>query len=180
MNIFLLKRSLLSLFITPALFISFSAQSIEFDFKVTIDKQTCKLSVSGTSNNEVDFGSIQSNKIKNNLIEPIPIKVLLSDCKTNDFFDTYVTMKAKSTLNTITFNDDLNKSFGIRVSSKNNVAQSNTNTDFFKSEDTVWNNISIDKLEKTLYTYVKCKDPTVCDPESGEFSATLTFSYIVD
>lgn len=74
---------------------------------------------------------IQSNKIKNNLIEPIPIKVLLSDCKTNDFFDTYVTMKAKSTLNTITFNDDLNKSFGIRVSSKNNVAQSNTNTDFF-------------------------------------------------
>ncbi|MEQ4794465.1 hypothetical protein ABN128_30185, partial [Klebsiella variicola subsp. variicola] len=72
MNIFLLKRNLLSLFITPALFISFSAQSIEFDFNVIIDKQTCKLSVSGTSNNEVDFGSIQSNKIKNNLIEPIP------------------------------------------------------------------------------------------------------------
>ncbi|MER1962984.1 type 1 fimbrial protein, partial [Proteus vulgaris] len=83
-------------------------------------------------------------------------------------------------LNTVTFNDDLTKSFGIRVSNKNNVAQSNLNADFFKSEDTVWDNISKDQLEKTLYTYVKCKDPATCDPEAGEFSATLTFSYIVD
>ncbi|HEJ9414874.1 TPA: type 1 fimbrial protein [Proteus mirabilis] len=180
MNIFLLKKKLLSLFITLLLFISPNAHSVEFEFNVTIDKQTCKLSVFGTSHNEVDFGSIQSNKIKNNLIDPIPIKVLLTDCKTNDFSDTYVTVNAKSSLNSVTFNDDIKKSFGVRLSNKNSVAQSNLNSDFFKSGDKIWDNINKDQLEKTLYTYIKCKDATSCDPEVGKFSATLTFSYIVD
>lgn len=180
MNIFLLKRTLFSLLALPTLLISFSVQSVEFEFNVRINKQSCKLSVSGTSNNEVNFGSLQASKIKANLIEPIAIKVQLSDCLANDFVDTYVVMNAKSSLNTITFNDDVAKSFGVRVSNKNTVAQSNLTSDFFKSGDRVWENISQDQLEKTLYTYIQCSDPASCDPEAGDFSATLTFSYIID
>ncbi len=180
MKLCLLKRNLFSLFIPPLLFMSTSAHSVEFEFNVKIDKQTCQLSVLGTHQNEVDFGSIQSHKIKTNLIEPIPIKILLTKCKTNDFSDSYVIFKAKNSLNAITFNDNVTKSFGVRLSEKNSVAQSNLDSDFFKSGDKVWDNISKDQLEKTLYTYIKCKDTTSCEPEVGNFSATLTFSYIVD
>lgn len=180
MKIVLLKRKCLTLFILMLSFISFGAQSVEFEFKVTVDKQTCKLSVTGTSNNEVDFGSIQASKIKNNLVDPIPIKLLLTDCKTDDFSDTYVKMAAKATLNTVTFNDDITKSFGIRVSESGTATQSNNDTDFIKSGDIVWTNIDKKSLEKKLYTYVKCKTGTACEPEAGEFFSTLTFSYYVD
>lgn len=179
MKIFQLKRMLLSLLPISLFFISFSTQSVDFQFNIKINKQSCKISVTGTSSNEVDFGNIQLNKIKTNSVEPIPIKVSLYDCKTGDYSDTYVRMDAKSTLNTVTFNDDTTKSFGVRISNKNTVASSTNNADFFKSGDKVWTNINSNDLEKTLYTYVKCKN-TTCEPEVGEFSSTLTFSYIVD
>lgn len=161
---------------------SFNAKSVEFEFNVTVEKPTCKLSVSGTGHNEVDFGNLSSKRIKNNLIDPIPIKLLLTDCNINfnDFPNSYVTMDAKSSLNAVTFNDDTTKSFGVRVSNKNTVAQSDNTADFLKSGEKVWENITENTLEKIFYTYIKCKDAISCTPESGDFSATLTFSYIVD
>lgn len=180
MIIFKLGQKILSLSILVLPIISFQARSVEFQFNVKIDKQTCKISVTGTSNNEVDFGSISATKIKNNQIDPIPIKVLLSDCKTSHFNDTYVTMTAKNSLNNVTFNDDAAKNFGIRLSNKDSVAQSSTDTDFIKSGDKIWTNIDSNNLEKTFYTYVKCQTGSGCNSQAGEFSSTLTFSYYVD
>lgn len=175
-----IKYIFLSLLILLLPFISFTAKGVDFEFNIKVDKQTCKLSIIGTSDGEVDFGSLQLSQIKNNSIEPISIQLMLSDCITNDFTNTYVTMVAKSTINNITFNNDINSDFGIRVSDNSNVMQSTSDTDFFQSGDRVWTDIKSNKLEKKLYTYVRCKSNVSCNPSVGNFSSTITFSFIVD
>lgn len=175
-----IKYLFLSLPILSLTFLSFIAKGVEFDFNVRIDKQTCKLSILGTSDGEVDFGNIQSSNIKNNKIDPIPIKLKLSDCLTNDFAGSYIIMVPKSNINNITFNDNTNRDFGVSISEKSNAIQSTSDADFFKSDSKVWSNINNNHLEKKLYTYIKCKNNTSCNPDVGSFSSTITFSFIID
>ncbi|ENU1225996.1 MULTISPECIES: fimbrial protein [Providencia] len=164
-------------------FISFSALSnnnAEFDFNVKIISQMCKISVIGTSTNEVDFGNLTFSDIQTNKVQPIPIKISLSDCISKNFTQSYVKISPKNYLDTVTFIDDPTKGFGISFSESDNVASSMNVSDFLEKDANVWTQIDANKLDKTLYTYVRCASGSSCEPQVGNFQSTVTFSFIVD
>lgn len=157
-----------------------SNNNAEFDFNVKIISQMCKISVVGTSTNEVDFGNITYSDIQTNKVQPIPIKISLSDCLTKNFTNSYVKISPKNYLDTVTFIDDPMKGFGISFSENDNVANSMNISDFVEKESNVWTQIDANKLDKTLYTYVRCASNGLCEPQVGNFQSTITFSFIVD
>ncbi|EMT6576085.1 TPA: type 1 fimbrial protein [Providencia rettgeri] len=165
------------LFISP---FALSNNNAEFTFNVKVIAQMCKISVTGTSTNEVDFGNLTFSDIQANKVQPIPIKISLSDCLTKNFTNSSVKISPKNYLDTITFIDDPTKGFGISFSENDNVASSANISDFMEKESNVWTQIDANKLDKTLYTYVRCASGTPCDPQVGNFQSTITFSFIVD
>lgn len=159
---------------------SFASNTADFDFKVNVVAQMCKISIVGTSLNEVDFGNVTVADIRANKVQPIQTKITLSDCMTNNFTGTYVKISPKNYLDSITFIDDPSKGFGISFSEQKNVMNSSSTADFFEKESQVWTNINENQLDKTLYTYVRCKIGSDCSPQVGDFQSTVTFSFVVD
>ncbi|MEQ4673630.1 fimbrial protein [Providencia vermicola] len=163
--------------ITPT---SIAGNSANFEFDVKVIAQMCRISITGTSHNEVDFGNVTVADILANKVQPIETKIVLSDCTTNRFKGTYVKISPKNYLDSITFIDDTSKGFGISFSEKNNIMGSSSTTDFVERESQVWKNIDENQLNKTLYTYIRCKAGSKCDPQVGDFQSTVTFSFVVD
>lgn len=159
---------------------AFASNTANFDFNIKIIAQMCKISIVGTSLNEVDFGNVTVADIRGNKVQPIQTKIILTDCTTSNFIGTHVKISPKNYLDGITFIDDPNKGFGISFSDKSNIMNSTSTTDFYERESNVWSNISENQLDKTLYTYVRCKQGNECAPQVGDFQSTITFSFVVD
>nr|WP_282559068.1 fimbrial protein [Providencia heimbachae] len=157
-----------------------SNNNAEFDFSVKVITQMCKISIIGTSTNEVDFGNLTVSNIQTNKVQPIPIKISLSDCLTENFSNAYVKISPKNFLDTITFIDDPTKGFGVSFSENRNVASSKNFSDFLEKNSNIWPQIDADQLDKTLYTYIRCPSGDSCEPQVGNFQSTITFSFIVD
>ena len=130
--------------------LGWSANNAEFDFNVKVIEQMCRISIEGTSLNEVDFGNITVSNIEANQVQPIPITITLSDCTP------------------------------VSLSERNNVAASANFSDFIEKGSNAWQNINQDQLHKTLYTYIRCPSGKTCDPQIGPFQSTITFSFLVD
>lgn len=159
---------------------SVASNSAVFDFNINIMAQMCKISIVGTSLNEIDFGNITVADIRAHKVQPIQTKIVLSDCATNNFIGAYVKISPKNYLDSITFIDDPAKGFGISFSEQNNIVNSSSMADFFEKESQVWTNINENQLDKTLYTYVRCQTGSECSPQVGDFQSTVTFSFVID
>ncbi|WP_369310904.1 fimbrial protein [Providencia rettgeri] len=176
---YILKLTLL-LFLTSQSIIAIADNTAVFDFNVKVSAQMCKISIVGTSLNEVDFGNVSAADIKANKVQPIQTNITLTDCTSNNFSGAYVKISPKNYLDAITFIDEPIKGFGISFSELNNIRSSSSTSDFFEKESKVWSSITENQLNKTLYTYIRCPSGKECDPQVGDFQSTVTFSFVVD
>ncbi|HEQ1857121.1 TPA: type 1 fimbrial protein [Providencia alcalifaciens] len=179
------EKKAMKLFFSAALLsllpgLGWGANNAEFDFNVKVIEQMCRISIEGTSLNEVDFGNITVSNIEANQVQPIPITITLSDCTTNNFHNAVVKISPKNYIDPITFIDEPSKNFGVSLSERNNVAASANFSDFIEKGSNAWQNINQDQLHKTLYTYIRCPSGKTCDPQIGPFQSTITFSFLVD
>lgn len=156
----------------------------EFTFNVTVPKNTCEIAIQGTSNNIVDFGNIPLHKFKADASDgkiKLPFTVILSNCKTKNFENNYITLEGNYTQND-GFLDEPGKTFGVRISKKDNAKPADQ--DFITNSNKVlWSNIVEGQLSKDFYAYVMCKNNiTNCaiDQNIGKFKATLTLTYVAD
>jgi len=181
-TLFILSNSTL-LFLCGFVGSSYSSQ--EFTFDVTIPKNTCDVSVVGTSANKIDFGSIPLEKFKDDVPQgkyKSEFKVNLSNCKNTSFSGAYVSLSGIYNDQNNGFLDDVGKTFAIRISKKANATQSDT--DFFtNTNNKIWTNITATNMSNTYYAYVMCKtgvNNCSDDQNVGKFKSTLTLTFVAD
>lgn len=166
-------------------FLNSAQASKEFKFEVTVPKNTCDITVDGTSLNKVDFGNIPMSKFKNEVPQgnvKLAFDVKLSNCKNNTFSGSYISLTGNYIEEFNGFLDDAGKEFAIRISPKSNATQGDT--DFYTNvNNKIWTNIDKSNMSKTYYAYVMCKTgETSCasNANTGDFKATLTLTFVSD
>lgn len=155
----------------------------EFSFDVFVPKNTCDISVQGTSVNLVDFGNVPLKQLELDASQgkvKLPFRVSIISCKTTNYDNNYITLTGNYTNDG--FMDDVNKTFAVRISEKDNLLPNSP--DYVTDKNTIlWKDIKSNNVNKTFYAYLMCKNGVqncAVDQNVGRFKATLTMTYMTD
>ncbi|ENU1229001.1 MULTISPECIES: fimbrial protein [Providencia] len=155
--------------------------SVHYEFSVLFLAKTCEIDVP----NEIILGNSSGvttvNEIKNDTVSKnFPIG--LRNCTSTDQTTAVVYLASGNTLTGSNnfFNDDPNGVIGVQLLDGTRVISVNQ-TPLAKPDASsiIWDNIKTSSETKVVNAKLRCAK-TDCEPDEGDFSATLTIGYYAD
>lgn len=157
------------------------SSSITYNFSVLFLAKTCDVSVENeiVIENVQGTGIVTNSSIKNdNAVADV--KLSLKNCTSPDITGSKVYISQGNTLAGTTdfFNDDPAGIIGLQLTDGHSVF-SKTTTALPEDKSVVWRDIISVADTKTINARLRCKTDG-CQPQEGNFSASLTFNYYID
>lgn len=157
------------------------SSSITYNFSVLFLAKTCDISVQNEIYIEDTPGSgFVSNAAVKNDNAVADVKLALTNCTTPNIANSKVYIADGNTLSGTTdfFNDDPDSIIGLQITDGNSIFNKNT-TALPAANSVVWTNIMSATETKTIKARLRCKSAG-CEPQNGDFTASLVFNYYID
>ncbi|EKT60854.1 fimbrial protein [Providencia sneebia] len=155
--------------------------SVRYEFSVLFLAKTCDIDVPSEILLGNQLGITTANEIKNDSVVA-DVLIRLKNCSTESQSTAMVYLSSGNTLNGSNnfFNDDPNGVIGVQLLDGSRVIDINNNPLGKPSpESIIWDNIESTGATKTINAKLRCAIDN-CDPNEGDFSATLTIGYYAD
>lgn len=152
--------------------------SVRYEFSVLFLAKTCDIDVPKQVILGNQAGYTTVNDIKNDKVST-DIIIKLQNCSAEYQKSSLVYLSSGNTLTGSNnfFNNDPNGVIGVQILDGNRVINYNSNPLSKPSEDSIiWKNIENKGATKLITAKLRCAESD-CNPEPGEFSATLSLNY---
>ncbi|ENR5393880.1 TPA: type 1 fimbrial protein [Providencia rettgeri] len=178
-----IKQRLLTLLMVFMYYPAMAADNyqIQYEFSVLFLAKTCEIDVP----NEIILGNSSGvttiSEIKNDTVSK-NFSIGLKNCTSTDQTTAIVYLASGNTLagSNNFFNDDPNGVIGVQLLDGTRVISANQ-TALAKPDvaSIIWDNMKSTSETKMINAKLRCAK-TDCDPDDGDFSATLTIGYYAD